>query len=207
MYDEPLIYDDYAPQSYPGYATPGRSYTPGYAYDDLAVGNYQYPYTTAGATTYQLARTSSRPQLRRHSSSASYYPSGLPIGDSFRRLSTKSIKFRRKGAFRAGVSLGECLRNVRLSGNDSYTFYDMNVDARNKIYMRVSWTGYRTMTYEIPMQGYGGRIDLQALARRVARACMHYLQANAMPIPWDRVVLHHLEEVSVGVWQPVMTTS
>lgn len=32
------------------------------------------------------------------------------------------------------------------------------------------------MTYEIPLDGYDGRIDLQTLARRVSRACVHYLQ-------------------------------
>ncbi|KZT26883.1 hypothetical protein NEOLEDRAFT_1155272 [Neolentinus lepideus HHB14362 ss-1] len=144
--------------------------------------------------------------MRRHSTSSSYFPR-MPMGDSFRRMSTKIVKFKRKGAFRAGVSLGECLRNVRLSGNDSYTLYDLNVDARQRIYMKVSWSGYSTMTYEIPMQGYGGHVDLQALARRVARACVHYLQSQAMPLQYDRVVLHQLEEVSVGVWQPIMTAS
>ena len=32
------------------------------------------------------------------------------------------------------------------------------------------------MTYEIPLDGYDGRINLQTLARRVSRACVHYLQ-------------------------------
>jgi hypothetical protein len=33
------------------------------------------------------------------------------------------------------------------------------------------------------------------------------VQANMIPISWDRVLLYHLEETSVGVWQPVLSTS
>ncbi|TFK56019.1 hypothetical protein OE88DRAFT_697072 [Heliocybe sulcata] len=205
VYDEPLMYDSYAPQSYAGYATP-RYTSPASAYDDMGLTSYNYSYGTPASTAYPLSRTPSRMTLRRNSTSSSYFPR-MPMGDAFRRGGTKIVKFKRKGAFRAGVSLGECLQNVRLSGNDSYTFYDLNVDARQKIYMRVTWSGYSSMTYEIPMQGYGGHIDMQALARRVARACMHYLQSQHMPLSYDRVVLHQLEEVSVGVWQPTMTIS
>ena len=32
-------------------------------------------------------------------------------------------------------------------------------------------------------------------------------QANMIPISWDRVILYHLEETSIGVWQPVLSTS
>lgn len=32
-------------------------------------------------------------------------------------------------------------------------------------------------------------------------------QANMVPISWDRVILYHLEEISIGVWQPVLSTS
>ena len=84
------------------------------------------------------------------------------------------------------------------------------------------------MTYEIPVDGYEGRVQLQTLARRIARACVHFLQvstcprhvrkysavltgcrpqANMIPISWDRVILYHLEEISIGVWQPVLSTS
>lgn len=30
-------------------------------------------------------------------------------------------------------------------------------------------------------------------------------QANVIPIVWDRVQLHHLEEVAYGVWQPMLS--
>jgi hypothetical protein len=33
----------------------------------------------------------------------------------------------------------------------------------------------------------------------------HCAQANVIPVPWDRVILHHLEEIQYGVWQPMLT--
>jgi hypothetical protein len=35
------------------------------------------------------------------------------------------------------------------------------------------------MTYEIPVDGYEGRVQLQTLARRIARAVVHFLQVSA----------------------------
>lgn len=48
------------------------------------------------------------------------------------------------------------------------------------------------MTYEIPLDGgYDGRIDLETLARRVSRACVHYLQ---VPFPfYARVHVHSID--------------
>ena len=60
-----------------------------------------------------------------------------PHLDSFRRLSSTIIKFRRKGGFRSGISLGEAMANVRLSGNDDYTFHDLNVDPRGRIILKL----------------------------------------------------------------------
>jgi hypothetical protein len=34
------------------------------------------------------------------------------------------------------------------------------------------------MTYEIPVDGYEGRVQLQTLARRIARAVVHFLQVS-----------------------------
>ncbi len=28
-----------------------------------------------------------------------------------------------------------------------------------------------------------------------------------IPVSWDRVILYHLEEISTGTWQPVLSTS
>lgn len=41
----------------------------------------------------------------------------------------------------------------------------------------LQWTGYTSLTYEIPLDVHDGRVSMQALARRVSRACVHYLQA------------------------------
>ena len=43
------------------------------------------------------------------------------------------------------------------------------------------WTGYNSMTYELPADCYDGRVELQTLARRIARACVHFLQVSMRP--------------------------
>lgn len=35
------------------------------------------------------------------------------------------------------------------------------------------------MTYEIPLDGWDRRVSLETLARRVSRACVHYLQVGS----------------------------
>ncbi|KAF8803772.1 hypothetical protein BYT27DRAFT_7195112 [Phlegmacium glaucopus] len=144
------------------------------------------------------------PRHRRHSTVS--FATMPPAIDPYRLPSSIHIKFRRKGSFVAGIGLDEAQSHIRLSGNDAYSFHDLHADSRRRIYLRIKWVGYSSLTYEIPLDGYDGRVDLQTLARRVSRACVHYLQANVIPIPWDRVQLHHLEEVSYGVWQPMLST-
>jgi len=131
--------------------------------------------------------------------------------------------------------------NVRLSGDKTYSHRDLSVDSRGNLYMKIvvsdpnlpliqlltspclQWSGYTPLTYEIPVDGYDGRMSLQTLMRRVARACLHYVQvsirllfivtlsdthssqARAIPMHPDRIILHSLEEVAPGTWQPVMT--
>ena len=47
--------------------------------------------------------------------------------------------------------------------------------AKSDVYA-YQWTGYPTLTYEVPIDGYDGRISLQTLMRRVARGCLHFVQ-------------------------------
>ncbi|KAL0580905.1 hypothetical protein V5O48_001099 [Marasmius crinis-equi] len=146
-----------------------------------------------------------RSRSRRHStvSIGSVVPRPPPL-DAYRRNSSIQIKFKRRGSLLAGVSLAEAQSHVRLSSNDSYTVHDLHADRHNSILLKVKWSGYNSLTYEIPLDSYDGHITLQTLARRVSRACVHYLQVNAVPVVWDRVDLHHLEEHSHGVWQPML---
>lgn len=37
------------------------------------------------------------------------------------------------------------------------------------------------MTYELPVDTYDGRVELQTVARRIARACCHFLQVSMRP--------------------------
>jgi len=57
---------------------------------------------------------------------------------NFRRRTAPTIKFKRKGAFRPGISLGEAQANVMLAEWDSYSFSDLGVDYRGKIYVKIA---------------------------------------------------------------------
>ncbi|OAX43084.1 hypothetical protein K503DRAFT_766184 [Rhizopogon vinicolor AM-OR11-026] len=142
----------------------------------------------------------------RRSSSVSYR-SVSPFGDPYRGRSTPIVTFKRKGAFMAGVSLGEAQANVRLAGSDSYTYSELGVDHRGKIYVKIVWPGYTPLNYEIPVDGYGGRVDLQSLTRRIGRAVAHYLQANVVPVPWNRIEIQQMEGIGIGAWLLKMTTN
>ena len=37
----------------------------------------------------------------------------------------------------------------------------------------MQWAGYPSFTYDVPLEGYGERVNLQTLARRTARAVVH----------------------------------
>ncbi|KZP13078.1 hypothetical protein FIBSPDRAFT_869697 [Athelia psychrophila] len=130
--------------------------------------------------------------------------SGAAPMDPYRRQSSLVIKLKPKGAYRSGLTIGDAQANVRLSGNDAYSFRDLNADVRGRIAMKIRWAGYPSLTYDIPLDGYGDRVNLQTLARRTARAVVHFLQTNIIPIHWDSVEMLRLEEVSHGTWQPVL---
>ncbi|KAH9938484.1 uncharacterized protein B0H18DRAFT_1081130 [Fomitopsis serialis] len=177
-YSQPLtgtpgVYDTYGQGNYPAAYTPGRSMSQ-YAYDDMNIRNSYFPETYASsgyATPY--APNLSRRRSSMHSRSRSRSRMGH---DGYRGLGSTLIKFKRKGGFRSGVTLGEAMSNAMLSGNDSYSHYDFNADHRGKIILKIRWTGYTSMTYELPVDNYDGRVELQTLARRVARACVHFIQ-------------------------------
>lgn len=212
-------YGDYPQPSYQIYGPPPPATVPtshrltGPSYEDLGMEIHE-PYYQDGRqhSSGHLPMPSPHSSMsmghsrhRRHST-VSYTPRPPAVIDTtYSRTSSTHIKFKRKGAFSAGINLGEAQDRVRLSGNDSYRMHELHADSRDRILLRVQWSGYNPMTYEIPLDGYDGRLSLQTLARRVSRACAHYLQANMIPVSWERVQLHHLEEISYGVWQPMLS--
>ncbi|KDQ64973.1 hypothetical protein JAAARDRAFT_146261 [Jaapia argillacea MUCL 33604] len=214
-FDEPLPSTPYDREfATPGYATPAPSHQyPASYHDDTALGGYQqWPEQRHMSAPSYTPRTDSyfnlppaTPRTRR-SSTASHF-SRVPILDNFRRMNSKVIKFKRKNSFRSGVTLYEATSNVRLSGADNYSFYDLNADHRRQFWLKVKWQNYPSVMYKVPVQqAYDDRVDLQSVARRVARACTHYFQSNAIPASMDRILLVQLEESSPGVWLPVLTT-
>jgi len=206
---------DYPQPSYSIYGPPPptvplthRLTAPG-AYDDIDIRDSYYPddRPLSRAALTPMVGIHNLPRMRHRRHSTVSFITSPPAIDAYRRPSSINIKFKRKGAFLAGITLAEAQSShVRLSGNDLYTTHDFHAGRHRTIYLRVKWTGYTSLTYEIPLDVHDGRVSMQSLARRVSRACVHYLQANVIPVPWDRVELHHLEEVSYGVWQPMLST-
>ena len=54
-----------------------------------------------------------------------------------RALSGTVVKFKRKGGFRSGITLGEAMSDAHLSSNDYYSLYDLNADARGRIILKI----------------------------------------------------------------------
>jgi len=127
--------------------------------------------------------------------------------DPYRRPGGVNVKFRLKGGYRQGITLSEATESARLSRSVQYSLHDLAPDARGRITLKVRWAGFRSLTYEIPVSTeYDGYVNQQSLARRIARAIVHFMTSNAIALSWDRVVLHRLEEVTPGIWIPVLTT-
>ncbi len=106
------------------------------AYDDL-------DYYADGRQLSIAAPGFGTPYSGRRRASSMSHRSRHPM-DSHRRWSSTLIKFKRKGGLRSGISLGEAMSNVRLSGNDSYSFYDLNVDHRGRILLKIRVSPTRT---------------------------------------------------------------
>ncbi|KAI6033961.1 hypothetical protein PISMIDRAFT_681017 [Pisolithus microcarpus 441] len=188
-------YYDPLPQTYP-YPSYGGNLSNPYlprSYDDLSYRDSHY--RTPSVHPISIHRP-------RRGSSVSY--SSVPsFGGGFSPYSRGGggiVKFKRKGAFRSGITLGEAQANILLSGQDSYTLEDLSVDYRGKIFVHVRWPGYSPLTYEIPVDSYSGLVDLHSLVRRVGRAVSHYMQSNAIPMSWNHVEIQYMEEMSPGSW-------
>lgn len=59
---------------------------------------------------------------------------GMGYGDGAR---STVIKFKRKGGFRSGITLGEAMSDAHLSQNHEYSLYDLNADGRGRIILKV----------------------------------------------------------------------
>lgn len=112
------------------------------AYDDLALHDAYYPTRRRSLSGYPPMVQPMVIPRRRRSSTVSYNSSPVFV-DPLRRGFGRVLKFKRKGAFSAGITIGEAQANVRLSGSDTYTLQDLGVDARGKIYvnLRVGLSG------------------------------------------------------------------
>ncbi len=62
---------------------------------------------------------------------------GRPALGDYRRASSTVVKFKRKGGFRSGITLGEAMSDAHLASNHEYSLYDLNADARGRIILKV----------------------------------------------------------------------
>ncbi|EJD01259.1 uncharacterized protein FOMMEDRAFT_147835 [Fomitiporia mediterranea MF3/22] len=213
--------DSHYSNGYSSYATPRTSsYYGSGAYDDMALNrrssyygtdlDYNVPYTgtpyTAGALTPSRSRRSSSVSFQLPSTSGQQLSTShnSSYGYDHRGRGVPRIKFRSKYST-SGMSLSEAVGGERPVGGDSYKWHDLHADRNGEIFLRVAWNGYRTITYRVPVDWYDGRVRLSSLVRRVARACIHYLQSNSINTSWDMIKIYSIEEVMYGTWQPQLT--
>jgi len=107
------------------------------AFDDIAIRDSYFDdrQLSSGAVPLVNTHSRSRPRHRRHSTVS--FAARPPAMDTFRRASSIHVKFKRKGSFAAGITLGEAQSHVRLSGNDSYSIHDFHPDRRGSIFLRI----------------------------------------------------------------------
>ncbi len=116
------------------------------AYDDLDLRDPYYadhyrsgtpgPYShRRNSLSRSMSRTMSRTMSRSMSRSLSRM--GRQTYGDYRGMSSGVIKFKRKGGFRSGITLGEAMSDAHLSGNDDYDLYYLNADARGRIILKV----------------------------------------------------------------------
>lgn len=102
----------------------------GIAYDNLL--DYDYPGSQLAPAFGSMALTHTR---RRRQSNVSFVT--RPVLDQHRLSGSHQIKFRRRGAFSAGITLAEAQSHIRLSNNDHYTLRDLNADGRATVLLTV----------------------------------------------------------------------
>jgi hypothetical protein len=95
--------------------------------------DYDYPGNQLVPAFGSMALTHTR---RRRRSSVSFV-TRPPVLDQHRLSGSHQIKFRRRGAFSAGITLAEAQSHTRLSNNDHYTMRDLNADGRATVLLTV----------------------------------------------------------------------
>ncbi|KAF8735655.1 hypothetical protein AX14_001710 [Amanita brunnescens Koide BX004] len=135
-YSDP-VHHSYSTGPYTSY-NPSRSSTSlvpmghrltGPSYDNLL--DYDYPGSHLAPTLGSMPLTHTNTRRRRRSSVS--FVTRPPVLDQYRLSGSHQIKFKRRGAFGAGITLAEAQSHTRLSNNDHYTLRDLNADGRANI--------------------------------------------------------------------------
>jgi len=70
------------------------------------------------------------------------------------------------------------------------------------------WSGYPTMIYDVPIDSYDHRISLQTLMRRVARGCLHFIQASLpLILPSRSFHLRRSDSLAVSRFTQIASSS
>lgn len=96
--------------------------------------DYDYPGNQMVPGFGSMALTHTR---RRRRSSVSFVTRPPVLVDQHRLSGSHQIKFRRRGALSAGITLAEAQSHIRLSNNDHYTMRDLNADGRATVLLTV----------------------------------------------------------------------
>jgi hypothetical protein len=103
----------------------------------------QYANPAIGYTTPTSVVTIPPPRRRRNSTVSFITPAPV-VQDSYyasrghRPGGSLRIKFKRKGAFTAGIGLDEAqAHGLRLSNNDAYSMFDLHADAKRTILLKI----------------------------------------------------------------------
>ena len=99
------------------------------AYDDLDIRDPYYADYRRSAP-YGMQRRASR--MSRSLSRMSRH-----AGMGYDAMRSTVVKFKRKGGFRSGITLGEAMSDAHLSQNHEYSLYDLNADARGRIILKI----------------------------------------------------------------------
>jgi len=121
-------------------------------YDDGTYGRYSYSRpVTPHALTHAIPSTTvvvPPPPMRHRTHSGVSYVSPLNGRETYShyrhgdRPGNLSVKFKRKGAFMAGIGLDEAQSHIRLSNNDAYSLHDLHADSRGRILLKVKVNGF-----------------------------------------------------------------
>ncbi|TRM68480.1 hypothetical protein BD626DRAFT_481852 [Schizophyllum amplum] len=184
------VYTPTTPRHHRGFSTDDFSRTRGIVHDasydnGRRRGRRKSIYNGPTDQLYQQNRSSSCVQFA--------YPEAVHMSPG---MFNNNIKFRSRGEIESGIRLRDLLHD-RVEMSSKYRY---KVHASSMRTVRIGWPGHPPSTFTIEFPCRRGQIDLQGLARNLAKACEIYFMTSVNePIAWDRLKLYCIRDIA-GVW-------